>query len=227
MKLNRKWYGMITACIFALIALAYLLTNIPQVQDVISRSSSMPVYRTNSKQVCLISIYDGDAAQLNQLAAKAISGGVPLTIALSPEAFSATSEEAKSIAAMGHCLVLYGYPKKADETNEQWMQRSYEGLLKFKSATGVSDVLYMPYLGQYTKEASRFCARYKLGYLLYCKDSRTYLATSAKSFAQALANRAEEGDIIYVALDGTTDFPSIATCFKQRNLALGTLGSAL
>ncbi len=227
MKVNRKWYGMITACIFMLIALAYLLTNIPQVQDVISRSASMPIYRSNRDEVCLISIYEGDVAALKQIATKAASGGVALTIAVTPDTFVSSPEEAKGLQAMGHCLALSGYSQKTNETSEQWMQRSYEALLKFKSVTGATDVLYVPYLGQYTKEASRFCARYGLQYLLYCKDSRTYPATSTKSFAQALANRAEKGDFIYMALDGTTDFSSIAKYFSERKLTLSTVSKIL
>lgn len=226
MRSNRITYSLITLGIVLLIAAAFLLTITPQVQDVLSRSSNMPTYRTNSTEVCLVTVYEGTITDLKEIAKKATEAGVPLTIAI-PGDSVISHEDAVELLLMGHCIALYGYEKKAQESSEQWMQRNYNAYLSFKAILGSSDVLYLPYLGQYTKEASRFCARYGLRYLLFSKDSRTYSADSKKAFAQALAQAAKEGDIIYIALDGSTDFTSIAKFFKEEKLPLSTVGRIL
>ncbi len=226
MRSTRITYGLITLCIILLVAAAYLLTNSPQVHDVLSRSSFMPAYRTNSNEVCLLSVYEGKMSGLIEIAQKASDAGVPLTIAVRSELFL-SKKDADDLVSMGHCIALYGIEKNSNQSAEQWMQRNHDAYLQFKALIGSSDVLFLPYLGQYTKETSRFCERYGLQYLLYCKDSRTYTADSAKSFAQVLAQEAEGGDILYIALDGSTDFFSIAKYFREKKLPLNTVGEIL
>jgi len=227
MRTKGKWYGIMTFAIVVLIGMAFLLTNIPEVIQVISRSSSMPLYRSNQKSVCLITICENDETTLRSIALKASKAGVPLTIAISTDRPALSQDMVSYIHSLGHCLALYGLKRDTQETSEHWMQRSRQVLQDFKTTSSTTNVLYMPYLGQHTKDAARFCSQNDLQYLLYCKDSRAFEAKTQQAFAEVLSQNAQAGDFIYLGVDETTNFEAIFKCFEQKGLPLDTVGNIL
>lgn len=229
MRVYGKWYGVFTVAIVMLIGLAFILTNVPAIEQVIAQSSCLPYYRSEHDSVCLITVFDGDMDQLLRVARRAASAHVPVTVGITVEQLNASPDLVKEVLALGHALALYGRPRVEGQSKEPWRESSILDLSEYKGATGYrdADVLYIPYLGQNTTEASEFCRENGMICLLYCKDSRVYPAESPAKFAQLLAKNAQEGDFIYVSIDGDTDFEAIYEAFSQRRLTLDSVTNAL
>ncbi len=227
MRTRKERYGLLTIAIFILIGLAFLLTNVPLVQQAIARASYMPYYNSDKDCVCLITVYEGDPLVLIDLSKRAQQAGIPLTIGVTAKLLSGHPELAGEIRSLGHALALYGLNRNEGENDTQWQTKSLDELNSFKTSTEYADVLYIPNLGQHNSDTSRFCYQNGLICLLYCKDSRMYQADSQKSFAQILAQNAHEGDFIYVEIDTETDFLAISESFAKGQLEIETVMNVL
>ncbi len=227
MRIHGKWHSVLTIAIVMLVGLAFLLTNVPLVQQVIARASSMPYYCSDKAGVCLLTVYEGDQNVLLDIAKRAAEANVPLTIGITAQQLSEFPQIAEEILALGHVLALHGLEVAEGESKTQWQMRSTQALNDFEAITQYSHVLYIPYLGQHTSEASKFCCQNDVYCLLYCKDSRMYQAISQQDFAQTLAHNAQEGDFIYIGIDTTTEFSAISWNFARENLSLDTVMNVL